>query len=150
MFSYHPATNHMFSGLNPPDGEVQTIRGFSAQIPIFGCVKNFMHLISFYLSLIISNYTSAKRMSYLCDRNRKDKNHSSLAPPNNAPFFLQIGQNALTLRLGRRGVGRKRGRRRGLPLTPNGERMSEERMSEVYPPPPLYKGDCFSLMNEGE
>ena len=54
MFSYHPATNHMFSGLNPPDGEVQTIRGFSAQIPIFGCVKNFTHLISFYLSLIIS------------------------------------------------------------------------------------------------
>ena len=54
MFSYRLPTNVMFSGLNPPDGEVQTIRGFSAQIPIFGCVKNFMHLISFYLSLIIS------------------------------------------------------------------------------------------------
>ena len=25
-----------------------------------------------YLSLIISNYTSAKKMSYLCDRNRED------------------------------------------------------------------------------
>ena len=149
----------MFSGLNPPDGEVQTIRGFSAQIPIFGCVKNFMHLISFclsliisnypYLSLIISNYTSAKRMSYLCVRNAKILtlgilktsfslhslnriiaseiariiNHSSLAPPNNAPFLLQIGQNTLTLTLGRRGIKRRRrrgvGRRRGLPLTLN-------------------------------
>ena len=54
--SYHPATNLMFSDLNPPDGEVQTIRGFSAQNPIFRCVKNFMHLISSYLSLIISIY----------------------------------------------------------------------------------------------
>ena len=54
--SYRLLANVMFSDLNPPDGEARTIRGFSAQIPIFGCVKNFMHLISFYLSLIISIY----------------------------------------------------------------------------------------------
>ena len=60
MFSYHPATNLMFSGLNPPDREPKTSQRFFAQNPIFRCVKNFMHLISFlfipnylYLSLII-------------------------------------------------------------------------------------------------
>ena len=54
--------------------------GISAQIPIFGCVKNFMHLFHLfisnylYLSLIISNYTSARRMSYLCTIERKGEN----------------------------------------------------------------------------
>ena len=52
--SYHPAANLMFSGLNPLDEEPKTSQRFFAQIPIFGCVKNFMHLFSFYLSLIIS------------------------------------------------------------------------------------------------
>ena len=54
--SYHPATNLMFSGQNPPDREPKTPQRFFAQNPIFRCVKNFMHLISFYLSLIISIY----------------------------------------------------------------------------------------------
>ena len=44
----------MFSGLNPPDGEPKTPQRFFEQNTIFGCVKNFMHLFSFYLSLIIS------------------------------------------------------------------------------------------------
>ena len=54
MFSYHPDTNLMFSGLNPPDVEPKTPQRFFEQNTIFGCVKNFMHLFSFYLSLIIS------------------------------------------------------------------------------------------------
>ena len=154
MFSYHPAMNHMFSGLNPPDGEVQTIRGFSAQIPIFWCVKNFMHLISFYLSLIISNYTSAKRMSYLCVRNRKD----------NKPFFSctskycafsfadwaeYINFETWKTRSWTKTRTKTRSTFNPQPLTPNGERMSEEGLA-TYPPPPPYKGDCFSLMSEGE
>ena len=37
-----------------------------------------------YLSLIISNYTSARRMSYLCDRNREDT-HALIRSPLTAP-----------------------------------------------------------------